>query len=98
MLMGVRRATPVFALSVIFLMSVLLLGLAGYPSSQLNSENNIDINGNFLFSFANLAHADEDDDEEKDAGQELQQEQGRSVRPMQVVQDQHQGLGLGSVL
>jgi len=65
-LMGVWRATPVFAISVIFLMSVLLLGLAGYPSSQLNSENNIDINGNFLFSFANSAHADDEDDDRDD--------------------------------
>jgi len=67
-IMGVRRATPVFAISVFFLMSVLLLGLSGYPSSQLNSENNIDINGNFLFSFANSAHADDEDDDDDEEG------------------------------
>ena len=53
-------------LNTIFLMSVLLLGLTGYPSSQLNSENNVDISDNFLLPFPNLAHADDEEDEEHD--------------------------------
>ena len=31
------------------------------------------------------------------ADQELQQQEGRLVRPMQIIQHQHQGLGLGKV-
>ena len=62
-------------LNTIFLMSVLLLGLAGYPSSQLNSENNLDINNNFLLSFPNLAHADEDEEDEEHEDEEHEDEE-----------------------
>ncbi|HSB50325.1 MAG TPA: DUF5666 domain-containing protein [Nitrosopumilaceae archaeon] len=65
----------IVSLNAIFLMAVLLLGLAGYPSSQLNSENNVDINSNFLLSFANIAHADEDEDDENEDEHEDEEEE-----------------------
>ena len=53
-------------LNALFLMSVLLLGITGYPSSQLTSDNNLDVNNDVLLSFPNLAYADKEDDEYED--------------------------------
>jgi len=62
-------------------MSVLLLGLVGYPSSQLISENNIDVNDNFLFSFANIAHAEEDvEEQQEESDREAAEQQEESDR------------------
>ena len=62
-------------LNALFLMSVLLLGLVGYPSSQLNFENNINVYDNSLFSFSSLAYADEDEEEDEREEEEEHEEE-----------------------